>query len=63
MPDLEQYNQWKRDNPELNIIDFCGDVCNLEKITKILTFNKIISADRLSSEIETTIKKAIIPLT
>ncbi len=59
MPNIEQYNQWKKDNPQSSIIDFCDGRCDLRKITDIITFSKIVSSDKLTPEIEAKIRNEI----
>ena len=39
MPDITKYNQWKQDNSQSSIIDFCNKAqhrCDLDIITEVI---------------------------
>ena len=59
MSGVAQYNQWKKDNPQSSIIDFCNDGCDLSIITNIISFSKIVESDKLTAEIELKIRDEI----
>lgn len=59
MPDITQYNQWRKDNPQGSIIDFCGDECDLDTITDIITFSKTVDIEKFTPEIELKIRAEI----
>jgi hypothetical protein len=62
MLDVTEYNQWRKNNPQKSIIDFCHDnqrECDLDIITEIMTLSKIVELGSFTADIEVNIKNEI----
>lgn len=60
---IEEYNIWRKDNPNSSIIDFCNQYnypFNLDTLTDIYSLSRVVSLEDFTPEIESNIKAEII---